>query len=302
MAPPSVTADEQFPVEVHVYSQFATSGTVDAQERRRDPGIEGQCSWKQGLNRIAFENTREGRNQHGGSRRRASSPPRIPLPATIPSANPSSSTDVPAFSTSRATKPSAQYLKKALESRRPDRGCGEPGAACLRRFRRTRCVRCRDHERCRSQDDFVAAEAGRRDLCSELGGGFILAGGENTYGKDGYSDTPIEKALPVTFDTKKRPPTIAMVVVIDVSGSMSQGQLTIAKEAAKAPLKSLRNSDRFGVLSFNTGFNWVAPIQYVSNRATTQRRNRIAVCRRRHEHLRRIECRVRRRSRTRPTK
>jgi len=92
-------------------------------------------------------------------------------------------------------------------------------------------------------------------------------GGENTYGKDGYSDTPIEKALPVTFDTKKRPPTIAMVVVIDVSGSMSQGQLTIAKEAAKAPLKALRNSDRFGVLSFNTGFNWVAPIQFVSNRA-----------------------------------
>jgi Mg-chelatase subunit ChlD len=73
--------------------------------------------------------------------------------------------------------------------------------------------------------------------------------------------------LPVTFDTKKRPPTIAMVVVIDVSGSMSQGQLTIAKEAAKAPLKALRNSDRFGVLSFNTGFNWVAPIQFVSNRA-----------------------------------
>jgi Ca-activated chloride channel homolog len=52
-----------------------------------------------------------------------------------------------------------------------------------------------------------------------------------------------------------------------VSGSMSQGQLTIAKEAAKAPLKSLRNSDRFGVLSFNTGFSWVAPIQFVSNRA-----------------------------------
>src|SRR4029434_6160045 len=104
-------------------------------------------------------------------------------------------------------------------------------------------------------------------VCRELGGGFILAGGENTYGKDGYSDTPIEKALPVTFDTKKRPPTIAMVVVIDVSGSMSQGQRTIAKDAAKAPLEALRNSDRFGVLSFNTGFNWVAPIQFVSNRA-----------------------------------
>jgi uncharacterized membrane protein len=100
----------------------------------------------------------------------------------------------------------------------------------------------------------------------ELGGGFVLLGGENTYGKDGYSETPIEKTLPVTFDTKKRPPTIAMLAVIDVSGSMSQGQLTIAKEAAKAPLKALRNSDRFGVLSFNTSYSWVAPMQYVRDR------------------------------------
>src|SRR4029077_11989810 len=95
----------------------------------------------------------------------------------------------------------------------------------------------------------------------ELGGGFILAGGENIYGKDGYSNTAIEKTLPVTFDTKKKPPTIAMVAVIDVSGSMSGGQLEIAKEAAKAPLKALRDSDRFGVLSFNTAAAWVAPLQ-----------------------------------------
>src|SRR5262249_41041881 len=101
----------------------------------------------------------------------------------------------------------------------------------------------------------------------ELGGGFILAGGENIYGKDGYSESAVEKTLPVTFDTKKKPPTLAMVAVIDVSGSMSQGQLAIAKEAAKAPLKSLRNSDRFGVLSFNTGYNWVASLQSAANRA-----------------------------------
>jgi hypothetical protein len=49
---------------------------------------------------------------------------------------------------------------------------------------------------------------------------------------------------------------------------MSQGQLTIAKEAAKAPLKALRNSDRFGVVSFNTGYNWVAPVQYVRDRVS----------------------------------
>src|SRR6185295_3551428 len=100
----------------------------------------------------------------------------------------------------------------------------------------------------------------------DLGGGFIMVGGENTYGKDGYTNTPIEKILPVTFETKKRPPTIAMLAVVDVSGSMSGGQLTIAKEAAKAPLAALRNSDRFGLLSFNTGYSWVAPLQAAGNR------------------------------------
>ena len=121
----------------------------------------------------------------------------------------------------------------------------------------------------------------------ELGGGFILAGGENTYGKDGYSDTPIEKALPVTFDTKKRPPTIAMVAVIDVSGSMSAGTTHDCKGSGKG---AVEGPAEFG--SLRRAFvqyrdiNWVAPIQYVSNRAQHQRGHRIAVCRRRHERLR----------------
>ena len=34
LAPPSVTTDEQFPVEVHVYSQFDTTSTVELEERQ----------------------------------------------------------------------------------------------------------------------------------------------------------------------------------------------------------------------------------------------------------------------------
>jgi uncharacterized membrane protein len=40
----------------------------------------------------------------------------------------------------------------------------------------------------------------------DLGGGFILAGGENNYGEGGYSKTAIEDVLPVTFETKKEKP------------------------------------------------------------------------------------------------
>src|SRR5438093_12130566 len=55
----------------------------------------------------------------------------------------------------------------------------------------------------------------------ELGGGFILAAGETSYGDDGgYSKTEIERVLPITFDAKRPHRSVAMIVVLDKSGSM----------------------------------------------------------------------------------
>jgi uncharacterized membrane protein len=264
MAPLSVTADEQFPVEVHIYSQIATSGTV---ELKRGGEVLGAKSvqLEQGINRVAMDTRVKDETST------------IVLTATVRAngdtfaennlyRQPVVASGRPRILYAESHAPSAQYLQKGLEAegilvdvRSPEEL--PTSAAQLDQY--DAVVLSDADPKFLSADRKQAIESYVR----ELGGGFILAGGENTYGKDGYSDTPIEKALPVTFDTKKRPPTIAMVAVIDVSGSMSQGQLTIAKEAAKAPLRALRNSDRFGVVSFNTGYNWVAPIQFVSNRA-----------------------------------
>ena len=264
MAPGFVTAEEQFPIEVHVYAQSETAGTV--QLTKGDEVLETKnVKLEQGLNRVAFETRVKDETNT------------VVLTASVKSPEDSftgnNSFRQPVVVNGRphvlyieSHEPSAQYLKNALQAEGlvvdvapPDL---LPSSAAILDAYDAVILSDVDPKTITAQQK-QAVETYVR----ELGGGFILAGGENTYGKDGYSDTPIEKALPVTFDTKKRPPTIAMAVVIDVSGSMSSGQLTIAKEAAKAPLKSLRNSDRFGVLSFNTGFNWVAPIQYVSNRA-----------------------------------
>lgn len=264
MAPPAVTSDEQFPVEVHVYSQFPTSATIALSKGNEALGSRS-VQLEQGLNRIAF------------STRVKEETSTVVLTASVRATD--DSFDVnnifrqpvvvngrPRILYVESHEPSAQYLQKALQSeglivdvRAPEQ---LPASAASLDAYEAVILSDVDPKTISGQQKKAV-----EDYVRELGGGFILAGGENTYGKDGYSDTPVEKSLPVTFDTKKRPPTIAMVVVIDVSGSMSAGQLTIAKEAAKAPLKALRNSDRFGVLSFNTGFNWVAPIQYVSNRA-----------------------------------
>ena len=109
-------------------------------------------------------------------------------------------------------------------------------------------------------DAVVLSDVARRDLSPsqmraivsyvrDLGGGLVLAGGENNYGEDGYSHTEIERVLPVTFDTKKeRPKSVAIAVVLDRSGSMAGDKIDLAKEATKAPLELLTNEDFFGVV------------------------------------------------------
>jgi uncharacterized protein YegL len=106
----------------------------------------------------------------------------------------------------------------------------------------------------------------------DLGGGFILAGGENNYGEGGYSKTVIEDVLPVTFEAKKeKPDTVAMIMVLDKSGSMGGQKIEMTKEAAKAPLALLKDTDSFGVVAFDYNFYWPVKFQTAANRtAITQ--------------------------------
>jgi Mg-chelatase subunit ChlD len=80
------------------------------------------------------------------------------------------------------------------------------------------------------------------------------------------SPAEVQQPSPPAAAPVQKMASVAMVVVVDTSGSMSQGQMTIAKESAKAALKVLRDSDRFATLSFNTGFNWIARLQPAANR------------------------------------
>jgi len=98
--------------------------------------------------------------------------------------------------------------------------------------------------------------------------GFILAGGENNYGEGGYSKTVIEEVLPITFEAKKeKPESVAMIVVLDKSGSMGGQKIELAKEATKAPLQLLKDEDRFGVVAFDYNFYWPVRLQSVANRS-----------------------------------
>lgn len=93
----------------------------------------------------------------------------------------------------------------------------------------------------------------------EYGIGLIMLGGSDSFGLGGYFKTPIERALPVYMDLqgKKQIPSLGLVLVIDRSGSMSDGKIELAKEAAMRTIELLRDIDTVGVVAFDSAPWWV---------------------------------------------
>lgn len=61
-------------------------------------------------------------------------------------------------------------------------------------------------------------------------------------------------------------PSLAIVVVLDRSGSMAGSKIDLAKEATKETLSLLREKDSFGVLTFDYNFQWALKIADVQNK------------------------------------
>lgn len=94
----------------------------------------------------------------------------------------------------------------------------------------------------------------------DYGIGLVMFGGENSFGLGGYFQTPIENALPVYMDLrgKREIPSLGLVLVIDKSGSMSDGKMNLAQEAAVRTVDLLREKDTLGVLAFDSSPWWVS--------------------------------------------
>lgn len=107
-----------------------------------------------------------------------------------------------------------------------------------------------------------------RTYVQDLGGGFMMLGSENSYGLGGYYKTPIEEVLPVRTDTekKKETPSLAMVLVIDKSGSMGGIKIELAKEAARATVELLGPRDKLGVIAFDGSPFWVSEMHDASDK------------------------------------
>lgn len=87
----------------------------------------------------------------------------------------------------------------------------------------------------------------------DFGVGFLMTGGENSFGLGGFFQTPIEKLLPVDMDIKgkKEMPSLALMIVLDRSGSMDGSKFSLAKEAAARTVDLLQETDTLGFIAFD---------------------------------------------------
>ena len=102
----------------------------------------------------------------------------------------------------------------------------------------------------------------------DLGGGFIMLGGEQSFGLGGYYKSMLEEILPVRsdFEKEKEKPSLAMVLVIDKSGSMGGDKIEMAKAAAASAVELLGPSDQIAVIAFDGETYRISEMQSASNK------------------------------------
>lgn len=107
-----------------------------------------------------------------------------------------------------------------------------------------------------------------RTYVEDLGGGLIMTGGDQSFGLGGYYKTTLETILPVrsNFEKERETPSLAMVLVIDKSGSMGGQKIELAKDAAKGTVELLGPRDQIGVIAFDGSSNWVSELHAASDK------------------------------------
>jgi Ca-activated chloride channel family protein len=93
-----------------------------------------------------------------------------------------------------------------------------------------------------------------KQYVTDFGGGLIMTGSENSFGLGGYFKTPVEDVLPLVsrFEKEKQKPSLAMILVIDKSGSMSGNPIVLARQAARAAAELLSPQDQIAVIGFDS--------------------------------------------------
>lgn len=118
-----------------------------------------------------------------------------------------------------------------------------------------------------------------RTWVQDFGGGFLMLGGDNSFGVGGYFRTPIEQMLPLRteHDDRQDTPSVALYVILDRSGSMTaavagQTKIALANQGAALALEVLQPRDLFGLSAVDTQVDAVVPLGHPDAKPALEQR------------------------------
>ncbi len=109
----------------------------------------------------------------------------------------------------------------------------------------------------------------------EQGGGFLMAGGERSFGSGGYFQSAIDPLLPVSMELKNehRKLSVALAMVLDRSGSMTVNvdakntKMDLANSGAANAVELLGPMDQVTVFAVDSEPTKIVPLTTVANKA-----------------------------------
>ncbi|HNW36415.1 MAG TPA: VWA domain-containing protein, partial [Candidatus Ozemobacteraceae bacterium] len=96
------------------------------------------------------------------------------------------------------------------------------------------------------------------------GAGLLMIGGPQSFGPGNYTDTPIEEALPVRMPRRTINQPLALVLVLDCSGSMAAYGWPYLVEATKSIIRQCRGQ-YIGIILFNHTPYWILPLKQLTD-------------------------------------
>ncbi|MBT3265681.1 VWA domain-containing protein [Candidatus Poribacteria bacterium] len=108
------------------------------------------------------------------------------------------------------------------------------------------------------------------------GGAWLTLGGPRTYGAGDWNKTPLEDAAPIEMIPQDRKRPLALLLLLDKSGSMAHEsggvqKLTLAASATRAAIDALDDEDHIGVVAFDAKARVAAELTAKENGASVMR-------------------------------
>jgi uncharacterized protein YegL len=105
---------------------------------------------------------------------------------------------------------------------------------------------------------------------ADHGRGLLLLGGENSFGPGGYYETPLERLSPLSSRVPRETPRVALVFVLDRSGSMQRDEggatrLDIAKQATLGAIGLLQPESQIAIVVFDSEAKVLLPMGNAGN-------------------------------------